>query len=181
MYAASVEYLNRQWIIPKLNWWTLGANVDLGFAVCNWFVSEFYVYLSLVFSTCYHWWICLLVWLLSSFLLLLFFNVNQFFFLSFLLPFLLSHVAHRVLVLQPGVRPKLLRWENQVQDTGPPETSWPHIISIGESSPRDLHLNAQTQHHPTATKLQCWTPHAKQLVTQENNPSHQQRGRLKSY
>ena len=30
----------------------------------------FYVYLSLVFSACYHWWICLLVWLLSSFFFL---------------------------------------------------------------------------------------------------------------
>ena len=29
----------------------------------------FYVSLSLVFSACYHWWICLLVWLLSSFFL----------------------------------------------------------------------------------------------------------------
>ena len=32
MYAVSVEYLNRQRIIPKLRWWTLGATVDLGFA-----------------------------------------------------------------------------------------------------------------------------------------------------
>ena len=35
MYPASVEYLNRQQIIPKLRWWTLGATVDLGFAVCD--------------------------------------------------------------------------------------------------------------------------------------------------
>ena len=54
-----------------------------------------------------------------------------FFFLSFFLPFLLSLVADRVLVLQSGVRPEPLRWESQVQDIGPPETSWPHIISIG--------------------------------------------------
>ena len=31
MYPASVEYLNRQQIIPKVRWWTLGATVDLGF------------------------------------------------------------------------------------------------------------------------------------------------------
>ena len=30
---ASVEYLNRQRITPKLRWWALGATVDLGFAV----------------------------------------------------------------------------------------------------------------------------------------------------
>ena len=35
-----------------------------------------------------------------------------FFFLSFFLPFLLSHVADRVLVLQPGVRPEPPRWES---------------------------------------------------------------------
>ena len=81
-------------------------------------------------------------------------------------------MADRVLVLQPGVRPEPLRWESQVQDIGPPETSWPHVISISESSPRDLRLNTKTQLHPTASKLQCWTPHAKQLARQEHNPTH---------
>ena len=105
-----------------------------------------------------------MVWLLSSFLLLynffiliiLIFIIIIFFF-SFL-PFLLSCVANRVLLLRPSVRPKPLRWEGWVQDIGPPETSQPHIISISESSPRDLHLNAKTQLHPTASKLQCWAP-----------------------
>ena len=32
MYPASLEYLNRQQIIPKLRLWTVGATVDLGFA-----------------------------------------------------------------------------------------------------------------------------------------------------
>ena len=67
MNPASVKYLNRQRMFPKLRQWTLGATVDLGFAFCIWFVSGFYVSLSLVFSACYHWWICLLVWLFSSF------------------------------------------------------------------------------------------------------------------
>ena len=98
--------------------------------------------------------------------LLLFFKLLTFFmliifFLSFLLPFLLSGVADRIFVLWPGVRPEPLRWEGQVQDIGPPETSWPHVISICESSPRDLHLNAKTQLHPTARKLLSWMPHAK--------------------
>ena len=138
-------------------------------------VSDFYVYLCLVFSACYHWWICLLVWLHSSFfilfILIIFFNI-LIFFLSFLLPFLLSHVADRILVLQPGVRPQPLRCESQIQDIGPPETSRPQVISIGESSPRDLHLNAKTQLHSMAIKFQCWTPHAKQLARQEHNPTH---------
>ena len=43
MYPASVECLIRQRIIPKLRWWTLGATVDFGFAVCDWLVSDFYV------------------------------------------------------------------------------------------------------------------------------------------
>ena len=95
------------------------------------------------------------------------------FFLSFFsLPFLLSCVADGVLVLWPGVRPESLRWENQVQDIGPPETSRPHVISLGKGSPRDLHLNTKTQLHSTASKLQCWTPHAKQLARQEYNPTH---------
>ena len=94
------------------------------------------------------------------------------FFLSFFLPFLLSCVADRVLVLLPGVRPVLLRWESQVQDIGSPETSRLHIISNSESSARDLHLNARTQLHPTMSKLQCCTPYTKQLARQEHNTSH---------
>ena len=95
-----------------------------------------------------------------------------FIFFLFFLPFLLSCVAVRVLVLWPGVRPQPLRWESRVQDIGPPATSQPYIISICESSPRDLYLNAKTQLHPTASKLQSWRSHAKQLVRQEHNPTH---------
>ena len=81
-------------------------------------------------------------------------------------------VVDRVLVLWLGVRPEPLRWESRVQDIGPPETSQPHVISNGESSPRDLHLNANTQFHSMTSKLQCWTHYAKQLARQEHNPSH---------
>ena len=169
MNTPTVEHLNRQRIIPKLRRWTLGENVDLRFAVCDWFVSDIYVYLSLVSSACYHWWICLLVWLLSSFLkklffILIIFNLLYFsflfFFLSFFLHFLMSRVADRVLVLRPGVKPVPLRWESRVQDIGLPETSWPHVISIGKHCLRDLHLNAKTQLHPRASSLQSWTPHS---------------------
>ena len=66
-----------------------------------------------------------------------------------------SRVTDRVLVLQPGVRPVPLRWESRVQDIGTPETSQLHTISNGESSPRDLHLNAKTQLNSMTSKLQC--------------------------
>ena len=81
-------------------------------------------------------------------------------------------VADRVLVLQPGVRPVPLRRESRVQDIGPPETSRLHVLPNGESSPRDLHLKAKTQLHSTTSKLQCWTPYAKQLASQEHNHTH---------
>ena len=83
-----------------------------------------------------------------------------------------SHVADRVLVLQLGVRPELLRGESRVQDIGPPETSRSHILSISKSSPRDLCIQAKTQFHSMTSKLQCWTSHAKQLARQEHNPTH---------
>ena len=145
-------------------------------------------FFSIVFSACYHWWISLLVWLLSSFflsflffLLLYIFNFyfNNFIYLIFFsllslffLPFLLSRVADRVLGLHPGVRPEPLRWERRVQDICPAETSWLNVISNGETSTRDLHRNTKAQLHLTTSKLQCWTPHAKQLARQEHNPIH---------
>ena len=67
-----------------------------------------------------------------------------------------NHVADRVLL-----RYEPLKWESRVQDKGPEETTQPHIISIKERSPRNLCINTKTQLHPTARKLQCWTPHAK--------------------
>ena len=167
----------------------------LGFCLSN-FLGFFF--LSIVFSGCYHWWICFLVWLLSSFFLFyylsIFYIFNNFlffiliilfyfvlfllfflfFFLSFFLSlsFLLSRVADRVVVFQSSVRPEPLRWEGRVQDTDPPETSWLHIISNGESSPRALHLNAKTQLYSMTSKLQCRTLYAKQLSRQEHNPTH---------
>ena len=60
-----------------------------------------------------------------------------FFFLSFFffLPFILSHVDDRLLVLQPGVRAVPLTWESRVQDTGPQDTSQLHVISNGKNLP----------------------------------------------
>ena len=76
-------------------------------------------------------------------------------------PHIPGRVTDRVLVLQAGVRSVPLRWESWFPVIGPPETSWPHVISNGESFPKDLHLNAKKQLHSTTSKLQCWTPHAK--------------------
>ena len=169
------------WMYPKFRRWTLAANVDSRIAVCDWFVSAFQVYLSLDCSACYHWWICLLVWMLFSFInlfikfyyfLILIYYLFYLFFLPFFPPFLLSRVADRVLVLQPGVRPDTPRWESRVQDIRWPETSQPHVISISERSPRDPYLNTETQLHPTASKLQCWISHARQLARQEHKPTH---------
>ena len=54
-------------------------------------------------------------------------------FFLFFLPFILSCVDERLLVLQLGIRAVPLRWESQVQDTGPQETSQLHIISNGKN------------------------------------------------
>ena len=112
------------------------------------------------------------IFLIVNNLLFILIILFYFFFLSFFLPFLLSYVADRVLVLRSGVRPVPLRWESGVQDIGPLETSQLHVISNGERFPRDLHLNDKTQLHSTTSKLQCWTPYAKKLARQEHNPTH---------
>ena len=114
MNPTSLEYLNRQRIIPKLRWWTLGAMIyilfcfssfckyvcvcfsvwfclySFAFTICPrvLFVKYFFLVVfffgifcifSIVFSTCYRWWVCFLVWLLSSFFFYLFFITLKFF------------------------------------------------------------------------------------------------------
>ena len=79
--------------------------------------------------------------LLSFFLLLLILS----FFLLFL-PFILSHVDERLLVLQPGVSAVPLTWESQLQDTGPQETSQLHIIANGKYlTEKHTHTNSQKE------------------------------------
>ena len=85
------------------------------------------------------------------------------FFFLFFLTFHLSHVADRILVLWPGVRPEPLRWKSQVQDTGPPETSQPHVVSVGKElspkPPSQCYAKCQTtgktgtRPHPLAERL----------------------------
>ena len=57
------------------------------------------------------------------------------FFFLFFLPFIPSRVDERLLVLQPGIRAVPLRWESQLQDTGPQETSQLHVIPKDENLP----------------------------------------------
>ena len=134
MYASVYDFVCIALLLPFV----------LGF--CQFFCFLFF---SIVFIACYHWWICFFVWLLSSFfffitlkyfflfLIITFYfnNCILFFFLSFFLPFILSHVDDRVLVLQLGVRPVPLRWESRVQDIGPPETSQLHATSDSKNLP----------------------------------------------
>ena len=175
-------------IVPKIEAVDFGRNYRLGVCFCVWFV--FGVMFILAFTACFHWWVCLLVWLLSSFFSFLFLWVCVYVSLCdfvcfvqllpfvlgfgifyFFLPFLLWRTVGRILVLQLRVGPEPLKLEIWVQDTRPPETSRPHIILIGKSSPRDLHLNTRINLHPTVSKLQFCAPHAKQLARQEHNPT----------
>ena len=90
---------------------------------------------------------CFPFYLKKSFFLIIIFYFNNFIllyftlfyfilFLSFFLlflPFILSGVDERLLVIQPGVSIVSLRWESQLQDTGPQDTSQIHIISNREN------------------------------------------------
>ena len=67
------------------------------------------------------------------FYFILFYFVLFLSFFLFFLPFILSRVDERLLGLQPGIRAVPLRWETQMQDTGPQETSQLHVIPNGEN------------------------------------------------
>ena len=81
-------------------------------------------------------------------------------------------MACRILVHEPGVGLKLLWWEVLVQTTGLTENLRSQGIFVGVRSPGSPHLGTKTQLYPTAYKLQCWKPQAKQQVKQEHKPTH---------
>ena len=56
-------------------------------------------------------------------------------FFLFFLPFILSHVDESLLVLQSGVSAVPLKWESQLQDTGPQENWQLYIISNRQNLP----------------------------------------------
>ena len=76
--------------------------------------------------------ITILFYFPSFYFILLYLLLSIFLFFH---PFILSRVDDRLLVLQPGIRAMPLRWESQVQDTGPQETSQLHVISNGKNLP----------------------------------------------
>ena len=98
---------------------------SFAFTICP-TVVFFYYYFKKIFF--------LIIFYFNNFILFYFI----FFFLSFFiffLPFILSHVEDRLSVLQPAVSAVPLRWESQVQDTGPQETSRIHVISNDKNLP----------------------------------------------
>ena len=102
----------------------------------------------------------------------LFIFLFLFLFIYFLSSFLLSPVADRVFTFWLAVGPEPLGWKGWAWDIGPPGTSQLHVISIRESSPRDLCLNTKTHPYSMASKLQCRMSHTKQLARQEHKPTH---------
>ena len=100
----------------------LSFSISLLFLV---FVRAFYVIQFSVFSQQIRY-----IYFFTLFYFLFFLS-----FFLFFLPFILSHVDDRLLVLQPGIRAVPLRWESQVQDTGPQEISQLHVISNGKNLP----------------------------------------------
>ena len=86
-------------------------------------------------------------------------------------------MACGILVHGPGVRPDLW-WELQVQTTGLTENLRPQGILIRVRSPGRPHLSTRTRLYPTAYKLQCWKPQAKQPLRQEHSPMHQKKKKM---
>ena len=159
MYPASLEYLNRQRIIPNWRgglweqWYIYFYPLFLFFeCVCVCFCVWFCLY-SFVFTICPRvlsvrfflllkkCFFIIIIFYFNNFILFyftLFYFVLFYLLLSFFLfflPFILSRVEDRLLVLQPGVRAVPLRWESHVQNTGPQETSQLHIVSNGKNLP----------------------------------------------
>ena len=102
----------------------------LGF--CPSIFSVFCVYFYLIFFSFFlnkYFFILIILFYLTLFYFILFL------FFLFFLPFILSHVDERLLVLQPGIRAVPLRCESQLQDTGPQETFQLRVISNGENLP----------------------------------------------
>ena len=181
MYASVCDFVHIALLVPFV----------LGFCLSGFFLAFF----CIVFSTCYNWWICFLVWLLSSFFLffyyfkniflIIIFYFNNYFILFYLLLSFFSPFYSEPCGCQAFGAPA--RRQGCAPKVGEPSSGhWPTRDLPApcnikrRKSPRDLHLNAKTHLHSMTSKLQCWTPYAKQLARQEHNPPHEQRGCLKS-
>ena len=117
---------------------------NFAFTICPRILSDrFFLFLFLVFFNFKIFFLFSLIIIFSFFILitlfyfiLLYFILSYFlFFFLFFLPFILSCVDERLLVLQPDIRAVPLRWESQLQDTGPQETSQLHVIPNDENLP----------------------------------------------
>ena len=110
-------------------------------------------------------------YIILFYFIIFYFTLSSFF--LFVLPFTLSCVDDRLVVLQPGV---CQGCASEVREPGSGHWSTrdlPAPCNIKQrKSPRDLHLNAKTQLHSKTSKLQCWTPYAKQLAREEHNLIH---------
>ena len=105
-------------------------------SVCPFFLFFFFFYYlkKFIFLIIIFYFNNLILFYFILFYFILFYLLFSFF--LFFLPFILSCVEDRLLVLQPGIRAVPLMWETQVQDTGPQETSQLHIISNGKYLPQ---------------------------------------------
>ena len=185
MYPASVEYLNRQRIIP--NW---GGGL--------W--EQWYIYLFPFFSFCECVCVCFWVWFsLYSFafticprvLFVRFFLHKKYFFLTIIFyfnNFMLFYFILSSSFFFPPFYSELCEWKAlgvparsqccASEVGGPSSGHWstrdlpaPHNIKW-QKSPRDLHLKTKTQLHSRTSKLQCRTPSDKQLARQKHSPIH---------
>ena len=175
-------------------WW---MRLDLVFlvVVCLALLLSFLSCLSafffcIVFSSCFHRWICFLVWLLSSFfflnyflifnnffkffiLIILFFSYFIFFFLSFSFsPFSSEPCGWQCLGAPAGC-------QACASEVGEPSSG--HWSTRDLLAPRNIkwwklsqkfYLKYKIQLYSTTSKLQCWTPDAIQIARQEHNPTH---------
>ena len=118
-----------------------------------------------------------LIFYFNSFILfylsftLLYFILFLSFFLLFL-PSILSRVDESLLVLQPGIRAVPLRWESQLQDTGPQETSQLHVIPNGENLSEISISTPRPSFIQWPASYSAGHPIAKQLARQEHSPIH---------
>ena len=83
------------------------------------------------------------------------------------------HTACETSVPRPEIGPKLLWWELQVQTAGLTENLRPQGILIRVRRPGGPYLSTKIWLYPTACKLQCWMPKAKQPVRQKYSLTHQ--------
>lgn len=73
------------------------------------------------------------------------------------------------------IRPELPRREHQAQNHGLTENSDAQATLIRSEFTQKLSSQYQDPAQPTACKLQCWTPQAKQPARQEHSPTHQKK------